>query len=194
MLPPIPAIFDKKAVLREQMRAERKIVASERTDASMHAARNLLNAIEINQHSIVALYDPIDTELHIEPLYDALIERGVTVCLPVVAKKNAPLIFRRYEDGAPLIEGRYGARTPEESQPEIDPNIIVVPLLAFSRHGDRLGYGGGFYDRTIAKLRSKTTIVTIGYAYGAQQVDALPVSPLDQRLDWIITERSAMRC
>lgn len=181
-------------MIRERMKAERKIASQDRSDAPIHAASNFFQAVPINAQSCVALYDPIGTELHIEPLFDELVERGIETCLPIVVKKKAPLVFRRYRNGQPLIDGAYGARTPEGSEPLVEPTIIIAPLLAFTKYGDRLGYGGGFYDRTLEQLRKKTKIIAVGYAYGVQQVDELPVSRLDQRLDWVITERSAIRC
>jgi len=76
----------------------------------------------------------------------------------------------------------------------VTPDILVVPLLAFTRAGGRLGYGGGYYDRTLEALRNGGKPLVVGYAFGAQEVDALPLSPLDQPLDWVVTERGAIRC
>ena len=85
-------------------------------------------------------------------------------------------------------------KTPDDQAPIVSPAIIVAPLLAFTRAGGRLGYGGGYYDRTLADLRKAGEVLAVGYAYGAQEVDALPLSPLDQPLDWIVTEREVIRC
>lgn len=132
-------------------------------------------------------------ELDTEPLVAALIERGMTIALPVVETKQAPLAFRRYRPGDDLGPGSYGELAPQETAERLTPETLVVPLLGFTRAGARLGYGGGYYDRTLEKLRKTHKILAVGYAFGAQEVDALPLTPLDQPLDWIVTEREAIR-
>ena len=181
-------------ILRERMKAERRIAFKKREDAGAHAARNFLNAIEVPDDAIISLYFPMSTELDTEPLVAALVERGNAIALPVVAKRASPLIFRRYAPGDPMAPGSYGEQIPTEDAEEVSPDILVVPLLAFTARGDRLGYGGGYYDRTLEKLRAAKKITAVGYAFGAQEVDDAQVSPLDQPLDWIVTERRAIRC
>lgn len=130
--------------------------------------------------------DPLARELH---------QRGVKLALPVVIGKGAALIFRHFDPDAIVVDGAYGAKIPSEDAPEVRPDIVVAPLLAFTRAGARLGYGGGYYDRSIAALRADAgLLITVGYAFAAQEVDALPTSPLDQRLDWIVTDREAIQC
>lgn len=194
MLPPIATLINPKALARERAKAERRAAAKNRPDASVHAARHFMDAIDVLPGAQISLYDPIDHELDIAPLAGTLLERGANLALPVVIRKKAPLIFRRYEAGDDLVDGVYGARIPTDSAEEMTPEVIVAPLLAFTRRGDRLGYGGGFYDRTLSKLRKQGAVLAVGYAFGAQEVDALPVSPLDQPLDWIVTEREAIKC
>ncbi|WP_375202033.1 5-formyltetrahydrofolate cyclo-ligase [Hyphococcus sp.] len=194
MLPPIASFFDPKNVLRERMKGERKAAAKARPDAGVHAAAHFMNAIPRKEGAVVSLYFPMRHELDTEPLVAALIEDGVTVALPVVARKKSPLVFRAYTPGDALVAGSYGEQIPAETAPEATPDILVIPLLAFTRDGGRLGYGGGYYDRTLEKLRKTGAPVAVGYAYGAQEVDALPLSPLDQPLDWIVTERGAVKC
>jgi 5-formyltetrahydrofolate cyclo-ligase len=194
MLPPIANFFDRKKVLREHLRGERRAAAKARPEAAVHAARNFMAAIDIPEGGVIALYYPIKNELDTGPLRDALLEQGASLALPVIVKRKAPLIFRRYEDGEALMDGPYGAKTPRENAPLVRPAIIVAPLLGFTRAGARLGYGGGYYDRTLADLRKTGEATAVGYAYAAQEVDALPLSPLDQHLDWIVTEAGAIRC
>ncbi len=194
MLPPIASMFDPKAVLRERMKGERKRAAKARPDAGVHAAAHFMKAIPRKDGAVVSVYFPMRDELDTEPLVAALIEEGASVALPVVAKKKAPLVFRAYTPGDDLVPGSYGELIPAETAPEAVPDILVVPLLAFTPEGGRLGYGGGYYDRTLEKLRKTGAPLAVGYAFGAQEVDALPLSPLDQPLDWVVTERGAMRC
>ena len=194
MLPPIAPMTNPKALLRERMKAERRAAAKARPDAAVHAARNFMASILVPEGAVVSVYYPIKDELDTEPLVAALIEKGASIALPIVARKKAPLIFRRYTPGDALVDGVYGELVPKKTAPEATPTIVVAPLLAFTRSGDRLGYGGGYYDRTLAGLRKNGDVIAVGYAFGAQEVDAVPVSPLDQPLDWVVTERAAIKC
>ena len=192
MIPPIATLKDKKSIMRMRMKRARQEAAKARPDAALHAARNFMSAATLDEKSVVSVYYPIHDELDTEPLVAALIDRNVTVALPVVMKKNAPLAFRRYRPGDELITGSYGALIPADETAEIIPTIIVTPLLAFNAAGGRLGYGGGYYDRTLAEYRQSGRAVTaVGFGYGAQAtaIDAFPVSTLDQKLDWAVTER-----
>lgn len=194
MLPPIKSILDPKGVHRAKLTAERTVAAKARPDAARHAAALFVKHIPMDENSVVALYHPIRDELDTEPLFDALQDRGVTVALPVTPKKPMALTFRAFAHGDPLIKGRHGVMAPSPEAMVVSPTIIVVPLLGFTRHGDRLGYGGGYYDRTIAEHRqSPLRPLIVGFAFGAQEVDALPSTPLDQPLDWIVTERDATK-
>ncbi|NOX82208.1 MAG: 5-formyltetrahydrofolate cyclo-ligase [Alphaproteobacteria bacterium] len=190
-----------KQILRARMKGERRAAARARPDAAenaaRHAARNFLSAIDVPGDAIVSLYYPIKDELDTEPLAAALSERGTMIALPVVGAKNQPLIFRAYQPGDELIAGAYGEQVPTEDARQVRPAIIIAPLLAFTRTGGRLGYGGGYYDRTLEALRanaqSEGDILAVGFAYGVQEVDALPLEPLDQPLDWVVTERGAFK-
>ena len=193
MLVPIGGLFRQKDVLRARLKAERRAANQDRPDAPVHAARNFMASIPLKPGAQIALYHPLDEELDTKPLAEALLEEGFEIGLPVVEKKNAPLVFRRFERGAPLIKGRFGIMTPEQSAPLFTPEVLVVPLLGFDKSGARIGYGGGFYDRTLEQLRAQGTVLAVGYAYGAQEVDAAPSSSLDQAMDWIVTERRAFQ-
>lgn len=149
--------------------------------------------IPIETGAVVALYSPIGDELDTGPLAEALRAKGVVLALPAVVAKNQPLVFRAFNGVQPLEKGWRGILTPPDEAPALRPAVVVAPLLAFTRAGDRLGYGGGFYDRTLAALRASGGALAVGFAYGAQEVDALPAGPLDQKLDWIATEREAFK-
>ena len=109
------------------------------------------------------------------------------VCVPVVEAKAQPLKFALWEPGCEMVDGPFGARVPRALE-FIEPEILIVPLVAFSRSGGRLGYGGGFYDRTLERLRARRPTLAVGFAYGAQEAPALPLEPTDQPLDVIVTE------
>lgn len=193
MLPPIAPLFSPKHVLREKMKAERRAAGASRPDAALHAARHFLAAIEIPQGGVVALYHPLKEELDTAPLATALAEKGVALALPAVSQRNAPLEFRAYAPGDALVKGPHGTLAPSDAAAALRPDVLVAPLLAFTRAGGRLGYGGGYYDRTIEELRHDGPVLVVGYAYGAQEVERLPAADHDQMLDWIVTERGAIK-
>lgn len=146
----------------------------------------------IPENAIVSLYHPMPDEMDTKPLAEALLERGFEIALPVTPKKRGPLSFRAFREGDPLKADSFGVMTPLEAALEVRPTLIVAPLLAFTRDGCRLGYGGGYYDRTLAALRAESDILAIGFAFAAQEVEKLPMTATDQRLDWIVTEREAI--
>ncbi|MEM1100113.1 MAG: 5-formyltetrahydrofolate cyclo-ligase [Pseudomonadota bacterium] len=134
----------------------------------------------------VAGYMPINTEIDPLPAMEEAAAHG-PVAIPVIAGTGQPLTFARWEPGMALVEGPFKARIPAEPD-FITPEIVIVPLLAFTRGGGRLGYGGGFYDRTLEALRAARPTLAAGFAYAAQEADELPLEPTDQPLDLIITE------
>jgi 5-formyltetrahydrofolate cyclo-ligase len=135
----------------------------------------------------VAGYWPMGDELDPRPLMAALAN---PLALPVVAGDS--LQFRAWTLGDPLEPGAHGTQHPASSK-NIVPDVVIAPLVAFDRRGHRLGRGGGFYDRAIARLRAHGLPLVVGIAFDAQEVDAIPVDPPDQHLDWIVTETRAIR-
>jgi 5-formyltetrahydrofolate cyclo-ligase len=106
--------------------------------------------------------------------------------------KGKPLTMRAWTFGAPLASGVWGIREPPPSAPEVFPDILIVPLLAFDRAGQRIGYGAGYYDMTIARLRGMKPVTAIGIAYAAQEIAQVPVTPRDAALDLVLTEREVI--
>ena len=130
-------------------------------------------------------YMPMRTE--IDPLPAMAAHQG-TVCVPVIMGKGQPLKFREWTPGCTMIAGEFGAFIPADGA-WIEPDVLIVPLLAFDARGYRLGYGGGYYDRTLQALRATRTTLAVGYAFAAQQVFKVPIDEHDQRLDAVITEK-----
>jgi 5-formyltetrahydrofolate cyclo-ligase len=157
------------------------------------AARGLPVARK-TESSVISVFHSFDTEISTFELFDKLVAEGWTTALPVVIAKNAPLVFRQWAPGEALVLGRWNIKVPPEEAPEVVPDVLLVPLLAFDRKGFRLGYGGGFYDRTLEKLRTLKKVTAIGVAYAGQEVDAVPHEEFDQRLDWIMTEKETIKC
>lgn len=135
---------------------------------------------------VLSGYMPIRDEIDPRSAMEIACREG-PVGVPVIDAPRRPLRFRRWHPDAPLIAGPYGAMIPQEGEWLI-PEVLIVPLLAFDAQGGRLGYGGGFYDRTIAALRRTGPVITIGFAYAAQQVERVPTETTDEALDMIVTE------
>lgn len=138
----------------------------------------------------LAGYMAMRTEIDPTPAMEEAAAHG-PVCVPVIEAKGQPLKFALWEPGCALVDGPFGAQVPADLT-FIEPEILIVPLVAFSRTGGRLGYGGGFYDRTLEMLRAKRPTLAIGFAYAAQEDAELPLEPTDQPLDLIVTERGVI--
>jgi 5-formyltetrahydrofolate cyclo-ligase len=134
----------------------------------------------------LAGYMPIRTEIDPLPAMAEAAAHG-PVAVPVIEGAGLPLRFSLWEPGCALREGPFGAMVPEVDR-FIEPEILIVPLVAFDRAGGRLGYGGGFYDRTLEMLRARRPTLAIGFAWAAQEANGLPLEPTDQPLDMIVTE------
>jgi 5-formyltetrahydrofolate cyclo-ligase len=141
---------------------------------------------------IVSGFSPLKTEINPIPLMRKLAAAGAQLALPVVAGRGKPLIMRAFAFGDALASGQWGIREPKPEAAQVAPDILLVPLLAFDRDGQRIGYGAGYYDMTIAALRAKKPIVAVGIAYAAQEIAAVPVTPRDARLDLVLTEREVI--
>jgi 5-formyltetrahydrofolate cyclo-ligase len=146
--------------------------------------------------AVVAGYWPLGSEMDVRPLMLRLAAAGVEIALPVTRAADRPLEFRRWRPGDVLEMGAHGVSQPKPDAPAVIPTVLLVPLLAFDTAGWRLGYGAGYYDRTLAGLRGRlldARPLAIGIAYAAQEMADLPRHAGDQRLDGIVTERTARR-
>lgn len=181
-----------KAALRRDALARRKAVhLAHGESASRQIEARGLALIGPMPGGIVSGYLPIRNELDIVSLLKALLDQGRRIALPVIVDPSGPLVFREWRPGDPLEAAGFGLSVPLDTAPELQPDILLTPLAAFDAAGFRLGYGGGYYDRTFARLRQTRAIVAIGIAYDEQEVPALPLEPHDQRLDWILTPSGA---
>lgn len=142
----------------------------------------------------VSGFSSIEDEIDAGPLMERLNMLGFALALPVIEGKGKPLVMRGWRPGDPLEERTWGIGEPLASAPEVEPDIVLVPLLAFDAAGYRLGYGGGFYDRTLEKLRRLKPVVAIGLAYDELRVDAVPRDEYDQPCDWVLTPSGPIRC
>lgn len=140
------------------------------------------------RRAIIGGYWPLPGEIDIRPLLGMCHEAGHALSLPTTPRKGYPLTFRRWKPSHRLKSGAYNTKEPYPEQPEVKPSLVLVPLLAFTQYGERLGYGGGFYDRTLTALKSGHDVFACGVAYAGQEAATLPTDQHDQRLDGILTE------
>lgn len=187
----LPALDSAKAALRRSAESRRDAAAAAAGDTTAVAER-LVAAVSIPAGAAVSGYWPMRSELDPRPILAALDARGHPLCLPVVVGTGQPLAFRAWQPGDELVAGGYGTQVPDAGKELIVPHLLLVPLLAFDRAGYRLGYGGGFYDRTLAALRAIGPVSAVGLAFAAQEVDTVPHGATDERLDWIVSEAEAM--
>lgn len=186
-------VADAKNALREYAGARRRLAHRlAGPAASVRAANHFLAAVPVPLGAIISAYWPIRDEFDPMPLLRRLAAAGYACALPVVDRKRHELVFRAWRPGARLLEGPFRIPEPLDSAPEVTPNLLIVPMLAFDAAGYRLGYGGGYYDRALAKLRvAGAGVLAIGIAFAEQQVERVPHTERDERLDWIVTERGA---
>jgi 5-formyltetrahydrofolate cyclo-ligase len=181
-----------KTELRRQAIARRDALpAGERAQAAETIATRAF-PVAVAPGAIVAGFMPMKSEINPLPLMRKLAAAGARLALPVVAGQGKPLIMRAWAFGEPLIAGVWGIREPAPLAPAVAPDILIVPLLAFDRAGQRIGYGAGYYDLTIAALRARQAVVAIGVAFAAQEIAAVPATSRDAPLDLVLTEREVI--
>ena len=181
-----------KAALRRRLYALRREAHRDRQGAPQAARDHALAAGLFSGAGIVAGYRPIRTELDPTPLMTALSRQGTRLCVPVIEGEGRPLAFREWTLETAMVPGAFGAEIPAEGA-WLTPDALIVPLVGFDAGGWRLGYGGGFYDRTLARLRAGRGAVAVGLAYAAQRMEAVPREPTDARLDAVVTEAGVIR-
>jgi len=189
---PAPA---EKATWRNSLLARRAALSvADAAQASLQAARRFVRDLELSSTGTVALFWPLEGEIDTRPLLHALHALGVPTALPRMQGRGLPLRFHRWQPGDPLDSGPFRVQQPAQDAPQAEPAVVLTPLLAFDAEGYRLGWGGGFYDRTLAEFRAlPRPPASVGYAFACQQVERVPREPFDQRLDMIVTERATVR-
>jgi 5-formyltetrahydrofolate cyclo-ligase len=187
-----PPEIDDKAALRTDALARRDALDPNARSAAAEAIAARKFPLPINPGVVVSGFSPMKSEINPTPLMKRLALAGATLALPVVVGRGQPLVMRAWNFGEPLARGVWGIRQPLHSAPEIAPDILLVPLACFDRNGHRIGYGAGYYDMTITKLRAKKSITAVGIAFAVQEVAAVPHTPRDARLDLVLTEREVI--
>jgi 5-formyltetrahydrofolate cyclo-ligase len=185
---------EQKSELRAQALARRDALPPQERAAAAEAIAARGFPLPVTPGAIVAGFFPMRSEINPMPLLRKLHAAGAGLALPAVAGRERPLIMRAWAFGAPLKSGVWGIREPLPEAGEVFPDILLVPLLAFDRLGHRIGYGVGYYDRTIERLRAMKRIVAAGIAFAAQEIASVPATPRDAHLDLVLTEREVIEC
>jgi len=167
------------------------------------AATAAAHATAISQRVLEALsadcrcvggYAAFRHEVPVQKILQELAARGIKTALPCVVEPNQPLVFRRWEPGNPLVKGPFNTEQPEVSAPLALPDVLLVPVLVFDRRGHRIGFGAGYYDRTLQRLREQKSLrLAIGVAYSLQESKSLPADKHDEKLNMIVTEKEIIR-
>lgn len=184
-----------KAQLRERALAARQLAfQTHGPEAGRRLAAHGLDFLSPKPGITVSGFAAIRDEIDPAALLDWLHREGFKLALPVMEGRGKPLVMRSWVPNDEMATVQWGIREPLASKPELYPDVLLVPLLAFDRRGSRLGYGGGFYDRTLQKLRARAAVTAVGISYDELEVDAVPHESYDQRLDWVLTPSGPIKC
>ena len=191
MVAPAPPAVAKDVLRREAIARRDALLPAERAKAAdIIATREF--PVPVSPGTTVSGFSPMKSEINPLPLLRRLADAGARLALPVVAGRGHPLIMRGWTFGERLASGVWGIREPGPQAPAVEPDILIVPLLAFDRRGHRIGYGAGYYDLTINALRARKSVTAVGIAFAAQEIEAVPATPRDARLDLVLTEREVI--
>jgi 5-formyltetrahydrofolate cyclo-ligase len=185
-------VSQEKAELRRAGQALRDALPAQlrQRAAEVIAARTF--PLVIAPGTTVSGFMPLKSEINPLPLMRKLADAGARLALPVVAGRGKPLVMRAWQWSEPLVSGVWRIREPGPAAPEVQPDILLVPLLAFDRSGHRIGYGAGYYDLTIRELRARKPIAAVGIAFAAQEIETVPKTAFDARLDLVLTENETI--
>ncbi len=185
---------EQKKTLRQQAIALRDAIPAAERQAAAEAIAARPFPIDVPPGAVVSGFFPLGSEISPMPLLKRLADKGAKLALPVIAGRGKPLIMRAWDFGDALDSGVWGLRQPKPEAPEVNPDILLVPLLAFDRVGHRIGYGAGYYDMTLARLRGLKSITAVGIAFATQEIPSVPATERDARLDLVLTEREIIDC
>ena len=182
-------MFEKERARERAKETRANIHKNDDGMAARKVAAKIIMLEELDTLKTVSAYCPINDELDALVTLKALHAARFPIALPAITDKDQPLEFRNWDMRTDLFDGPFNTKV--SSEETVVPDALLIPLLAFDEHGNRLGYGGGFYDRTIASLKiDNPELITIGIAYDGQKIAHLPVDDYDQILDMIVTDRA----
>ena len=178
---------DRKAELRHRLLSARRDAAAARPEAAKALVSHWPVRV-IVAGKTVAGYAPLPGEMDPGPLMSTLAGAGARLALPVMPEGEGPLSFHAWSPGEPLERRAFGVAEPRRDAPVVQPDIVLVPLVGADPAGTRLGFGKGYYDRTLAVLRCAGPVLAIGLAYAEQVLETLPADPHDEALDAVLTD------
>lgn len=181
-----------KDELRKTALARRDALPADDRAAAAQIVAERAFPVAVPRGAVVSGYSPMRSELSPVPLMRKLSDAGAQLALPVVAGRGKPLTMRAWSFGEELASGVWGIREPKADAPEVFPDVLLVPLAAFDRAGHRIGYGAGYYDMTITRLRAMKPVIAIGLAFAAQEINRVPATEFDARLDLVLTEHEVI--
>jgi 5-formyltetrahydrofolate cyclo-ligase len=182
------SVSSSKNELRAAALARRDALSLQERANAARAIATRMPPLEIMPSTIVAGYAPIRSEIDPAQLMQSFAARDAALAMPAISARNAALAFRAWKKGEALAPGVFGIPEPPANAAEVIPDILLVPLAAFDRAGHRIGYGAGYYDRTLAQLREKKIVTAIGLAFAVQEIPQVPALAHDVRLDYVLTE------
>ena len=194
MTPAASDLILEKESVRRRVLAERDALPPEMRAAAAEAIAARPLPVALPAQPEVSGFLPIRSEINPLPLMRVLAAAGAQLALPVVVGRGHPLRLRAWMPGETLVRKQWGIREPEDTSPELAPDIVLAPLAAFDRRGSRIGYGAAYYDMTINALRAIKPAIVIGLAYAMQEIENVPTEPHDAKLDFIMTERETIDC
>jgi|SRR5215475_3281987 len=183
-----------KADLRSAALQRRDQLSPDARAAAAEALSAYPLPVVVPSGGVVAGFSPIRSEINPFPLLRRFVDAGACLALPKIVKRGDPLSFRAFTFGEELPRGQWGIREPRPDAPEVFPDIVIVPLAAFDRRGYRIGYGAGYYDLTLTKLRAMKPITALGLAYAMQEIATVPALAHDAQLDFVLTEHELIDC
>jgi 5-formyltetrahydrofolate cyclo-ligase len=186
------SVSDRKAELRNAAFAKRDAMPADERQRGGEIIAVRPFPVAIAPGTIVSGFMPLKSEINPLPLMRRLAEAGAKLALPAIAGRGKPLTMRAYAFGDEFARGQWGIREPKPERPEVFPDLLIVPLACFDRLGHRIGYGAGYYDMTIRRLRSMKKVVAVGVAFAAQEIARVPATERDERLDLVLTEREVI--
>jgi 5-formyltetrahydrofolate cyclo-ligase len=181
-----------KSELRTAALAKRDALPAEERQRGAETVATRSFPVPVRAGTIVSGFMPMRSEINPLPLMRKLAAQGAQLALPVIQGRGKPLLMRAWNFGAPLEARQWGIKEPLDTAPVVDPDVLLVPLACFDRAGHRIGYGAGYFDKTIRALRAKKAVTAVGLAFAAQEIERVPATEFDEKLDLVLTEREVI--
>ncbi len=185
-------IKDEKSIIRKKQKILRdKFFNNKPSHFALSLFNELFEKINFQEINIVSSFISINSEINTRQLNNLIFIKNKILCLPVIEKKNSHLIFKEFRSEENFVKGHMNISEPQNKNKILNPELIFVPCLAFDNKGNRLGYGGGYYDRTFAYLNKiNHRFISVAYAYDEQKLDYIPIDKFDFKVDYVITEKN----